>query len=292
MIRPSATRIRSTVRAALVAALLLALRTPAGAVEHGSYSMEILIDGRPIAEYAGRGRTYIEALEGREYSVRLSNHTGGRIAVALSVDGLNSIDAATTNAAEAAKWILEPYQVIVIDGWQTSSENARRFYFTSETASYGAWLGKTDDLGVIAAAVFRERPRPALKLQRRIDAPASSQPRPMEAPKSVPSGEMRQERDREAGAAAESQAPLSDELAATGIGREVDHSVTWVRFDAEAAAAANLELRYEYHAALIRLGVLPAACPPDRDRLARREQSQGFREPGFAPDPYRRGGCR
>jgi hypothetical protein len=275
----------------LLFALSAAATLPARAVEQASYAMDVLIDGRPIAEYEARGRVYVEALAGREYSIRLSNRTGGRIAVALAVDGLNSIDAQTTSADEAAKWILGPYETIVIDGWQTSSSNARHFYFTSEKASYGAWLGQTDNLGVISAAVFRERQREALRL-RRYDSKLLSEPRPAEAPasaKPAPQEEGRRDADKEAGASAEGQAQLSDELAATGIGREVDHDVTWVNFDAEPAAAANLELRYEYRAALIRLGVLPAACPPDR--LAERERSHGFTDTGFAPDPYRRG-CR
>ena len=52
--------------------------------------------------------------------------------IALSVDGLNSIDAKTTSAREASKWILGPYESITIDGWQTSSSTARRFFFATE----------------------------------------------------------------------------------------------------------------------------------------------------------------
>ena len=84
--------------------------------------------------------------------------------------------------------------------------------------------------------------------------------------------------------AKESEAQLSDEYAATGIGREVDHQVKRVRFHAERSAAACLEIRYEYRPALVRLGLLPPVRPSDP--LQRRERSRGF-EPGFAPDPYR-----
>ena len=43
----------------------------------------------------------------------------------------------------------------------TSRSTARQFFFTTEEKSYGAWLGKTRDLGVITAAFFRERrPQP------------------------------------------------------------------------------------------------------------------------------------
>ena len=65
--------------------------------------MEILVDGSPLREYPARGTTYIEARKGKEYAVRLRNHTPERIAIALSVDGLNSIDAKTTRASDACR---------------------------------------------------------------------------------------------------------------------------------------------------------------------------------------------
>ncbi len=282
---------RTTRWASLALALTPAMNHRAAAVELGSYAMEILIDGSPAAEYAARGRTYVEALAGREYSVRLVNRTAARVAIALSVDGLNSIDAESTSARDAAKWILGPYEEIVIDGWQTSSANARRFYFTSETASYGAWLGKTDDLGVIAAAVFRERVAAPRRIERQLGESRLRGEAPS-TPKPAPPAEMRRGAESETGAAGAAPPELSDEMAATGIGRELEHRVEWVRFEAEPAAAALLETRYEYRDALVRLGVLPTPCAPAPDRLARRERSHGFREPGYAPDPFRRGGCR
>ena len=80
---------------------------------------------------------------------------------------------------------------------------------------------------------------------------------------------------------------LSDDYAATGIGREVDHRVERVRFDTERAAAASLEVRYEFRPALVKLGLLPRVRPSDP--LERRERAHGF-EPGYAPDPYRPNG--
>ena len=56
-----------------------------------------------------------------------------------------------------------------------------------------------------------------------------------------------------------------------------------VDFDEEDTPASTLSLRYEYHDALVRLGVIPASG----DALARRERARGFADPGFAPDPYR-----
>src|ERR1700688_1049181 len=157
---PLAVRTARCLKAALALvplALPLASAVPALAVAQGPYTLEVLVDGRPLDEIYGNGRHYVEAFPGREYSLRLTNNSGRRVAIAVSVDGLNSIDAKTTTAQEGSKWILGPYESIVLDGWQTSSALARRFYFTSEKGSYGAWLGKADNLGVVAAVVFRVR---------------------------------------------------------------------------------------------------------------------------------------
>ena len=121
--------------------------------------VDILINGAPQRRYAHDGRWYVEALKGREYAIRMRNPFGVRVAVALSVDGLNTIDARETTAAGARKWVLEPHQTVTISGWQTSRTEARRFEFTTEEKSDGQALGKTANLGVITAVFFRERPR-------------------------------------------------------------------------------------------------------------------------------------
>src|SRR5262245_39851436 len=156
-VMPSRIRISKALpAAALLLAAVLASRGAAYAMESGGYTMEILVDGTPLQEYAARDTRYIEALKGRPYSIRFRNLGGERVAVALSVDGLNSIDARTTTALEARKWVLGPYETMTLDGWQTSASTARRFFFTTESQSYGAWLGRTRSLGLIAAAVLRE----------------------------------------------------------------------------------------------------------------------------------------
>jgi hypothetical protein len=250
-------------------------RPPAPA---STYSMEILVDGRPLSTYFANGTTYVEALKGREYAVRLTNRTGERVAVALAVDGLNSIDARHTSAREAHKWILAPWETVTLSGWQTSSGTARRFVFTSEAKSYGSWLGRTSDLGIISAAFFRE----ARRAEKITVAPA---PEPMlqrDQDEGVAAGVEGGDAAKEKAASGTLRAP-KDELAATGIGREIEHHVVQVDFDEEDAPASTISVRYEYHEALVRLGVIP----PSDDALARRERARGFADNGFAPDPYR-----
>jgi hypothetical protein len=111
-----------------------ACRTP---VPAPAYSMEILVDGTPLTAYNARGTTYIEARKGAEYAIRLTNRTGDRVAVALAVDGLNSIDAKHTSSRDARKWILAPWESVTLSGWQTSSGTARRFVKRSNIGHAG-----------------------------------------------------------------------------------------------------------------------------------------------------------
>src|SRR4026208_1311566 len=122
-----------------------------------SAGVEIMVKGVSQPKFVHSGRLYVEALKGREYAIRLRNPYPVRVAVALSVDGLNSIDARQTTASHARKWVLGPYQTVTISGWQTSAAQARAFEFTTEERSYGQALGKTANLGMISAVFFRER---------------------------------------------------------------------------------------------------------------------------------------
>jgi len=191
---------------------------------YSAFEVDVLVNGRPLREYYERGRTYIEAVHGAEYELQVRNSSPERVAVALSVDGLNTIDARHTSAWNASKWVIEPYQTITISGWQVSSERARRFYFTNERDSYGAKLGQTDNLGVISAVFFREK--------RRFD--------PLTPPQPI----TRDNKDSEMSARAQAAPRQAD--AATGIGRNVHHDVRWVDMDLDSRAAGEVTIKYEY----------------------------------------------
>jgi len=271
----------------LVAAFLLATGGSAAPlarpVSGPGLEMDILVKGSRLPTYTARGTVYIEALKGREYEIRLRNPYPVRVAVALSVDGLNTIDARRTTAAEARKWVIEPYSTITIGGWQTSMTHARRFEFTTEERSYGAWLGKTNDLGVISAVFFRER-LPELAVRNGVGAmPRAEAPAPADQSRERTAPAARAGEASPVGAEPK-QAVGADEYAATGIGRRADHAVRQVYLDLEPAPAASVSLRYEYRAQLVRLGVLPPVQVAG-DPLDRRERARGF--DAFCPEPKR-----
>ena len=139
--------------------LMLTLSVTANAADSAGYGLSVLVGDTPRPEYHARGSVYVEAARGQDYSLRLTNPTPYRVAVALSVDGLNTIDGKHTGAAHASKWVLEPYESTVISGWQVNESTARRFFFTNENNSYGAALGQTNNLGVVEAVFYREKHR-------------------------------------------------------------------------------------------------------------------------------------
>jgi hypothetical protein len=233
--------------------------------------VDILVDGAPQPRYAHDGRWYVEAGKGREYAVRLRNPYAVRVAVALSVDGLNTIDARETTAAHARKWVLGPYETVTISGWQTSQTEARHFEFTTEARSYGQSLGKTANLGVISAVFFKER-TPTVVADSSYDYAGRRAPA---ARSSAPA---------ETAAAANGDKTRDDEYAATGMGRRTGHAVAEVWLDLEDVPVQTVNIRYEFRPQLVRLGILPPAFTADP--LQRREGANGF-APGFCPEPPR-----
>lgn len=234
-----------------------------------SAGVDILVNGMPQRHYRHDGRVYVEALKGREYAIRLSNPYPVRVAVALSVDGLNTIDARESTAADARKWVLGPNETVIISGWQTSQDEARRFEFTTEARSYGQALGKTTNLGIISAVFFKERVRVAPRPESFRDDAARNQAGAAAAAPAERAGKAAGEND----------------YAATGMGRPTGHAVEQVWLDLEDTPAQGVDIRYEFRPQLVRLGILPA--PPPVDRLQRREGARGF-APGFCPEPPRR----
>ena len=290
----------TTRKVASLAVAAAAFATPGHGAATRGFSLEVVLDGGVRAEYRARGAVYVEAVRGRPYVLRITNPLPCTVGVALAVDGLNTIDARHGDARSSAKWVLPPYGSVEIPGWQVDGRDARRFYFTGERSSYGAWLGKIDDLGVIEAVFYRQRLRPIPVVPRAVEPRLDGRDRsrgagsagrldsPVAAPPSgggaeggvegVPVGEPsgRVERQDEAPAARK----LSEEYAATGIGERTDHRVEWVSLDLEDRPAAVVRIRYEFHDQLVRLGVLREAPGP----LTRRERARGF-SGSYCPEP-------
>lgn len=264
--------------------IALALITPLMAAGQDGFELEILVNSNPAPEYFHNGKNYIEAIKDREYLVRLRNPFNRRVAVALAVDGLNTIDAQHTTALNAKKWVLGPYETIVIAGWQVNQKEAKRFFFTSEEKSYGKWLGHEQDLGVISAVFYKEKicfePHQALSQDMHKSRSAGNLKDSGRAPT-----ESNEGADRSTMASNEAAAPVpkKDDYAATGMGQRNDHPIQWVSMELEPTPAATISLRYEFRPVLVKMGILQA--PVSQGPFYRREQAQGFKDQSFCPVP-------
>ncbi len=248
--------------------LALLLTLPAQAAGPNGFTLDVVSGGRTLPELYGRGAVYVEALKNRPYELRITNPLGVRVAVALAVDGRNTIDARRTAALDAAKWVLEPYETVVISGWQVSGDTARLFTFTTESRSYAAWLGDTSNLGVIEAVFYREKTpqRPACRSCdfRAMPQSRDGQPRSENSPAPAAA---------EGKAAGSVRADTVGEFAATGMGDATSNPVTNVAISLERQPVAHVRVRYEFHDQLVALGLLPQY--PQRPP-ARREHAGGF----------------
>src|SRR3546814_1568020 len=88
--------------------------------------------------------------------VGLTNTSGERVLVVLSVDGVNAVTGEDADPSQAG-YVLAPWQSTEIDGWRKSLDEVARFRFTDLPDSYAARTGRPGNVGVIGIAVFRER---------------------------------------------------------------------------------------------------------------------------------------
>ena len=75
------------------------------------------------------------------------------------------------------------------------------------------------------------------------------------------------------------QAALSDDYAATGMGRRTRHEVYRVALELDPEASASVRVRYEFRPQLVRMGILPEFPSP----MDRRERARGFES--YCPEP-------
>ena len=145
------------------AALIGASQAPAHGLTEAPATLvavSVQIDDRQAPLYPapdGSGRYYLEARAGGRYSVVLSNRSGERVGVVLTVDGLNAISG-ERDKGRGRMYVLDPWQGTSVQGWRTSLQEVRQFTFIDERRSYATRTGQANEkMGWIEVAVYRER---------------------------------------------------------------------------------------------------------------------------------------
>jgi len=115
-------------------------------------------------KYMPDSRLRITARQGERYSIRVTNTSRNRVALTISVDGLNIISGQRSyGSSNESMYVLNPGQTGDFSGWRSGMSHVQRFYFTSAGDSYAGRLGQSDQLGLIRIVAWRER-RPVVYL--------------------------------------------------------------------------------------------------------------------------------
>ncbi|MBA3930608.1 MAG: hypothetical protein C0521_13560 [Xanthomonas sp.] len=229
--------------------------------------------GEWLAQHPYRGDLWVAGTPGNRYRVRLTNTTGERVLVVLSVDGINAITGQTANPSQAG-YVLEPWQTTEVAGWRKSMNDVAQFVFTDLGDSYAARTGRPRNVGVIGIAAFRE---------------ARAYRYPQYTPPPIARGSMEKRAEAEAAAPAGSSRSIAANDAAkqqsigTGHGGREWAPTSRTGFDRATRQPEQVsEVRYDEYRRLVALGVVPRRHGP----TWRDEGPRAF-PGGFVADPPR-----
>ncbi|KGQ17855.1 hypothetical protein LF41_1708 [Lysobacter dokdonensis DS-58] len=236
----------------MLRSLLFAAALLASTQAHAALVDIDLIDrdtGRWLPETPFRGDTWVAGAPGHRYAVRLTNTTGERVLVVLSVDGVNAVTGQTARPSQAG-YVLEPWQSTEVAGWRKSLDDIAQFVFTDLPDSYAARTGRPRNVGVVGIAVFREA-RPVVyeyetppQIARDAAQPAPAAPRAQSSAKAAAESSAQQQRLGTGHGAREwSRVERTDFVRATRSPTQVT------------------ELRYDDYDTLAAIGVYPRPRP-------------------------------
>lgn len=124
-----------------------------------SYEIEVLVNGKPLKEYAHNGKVYIEGREKTVFSLRLRNNSYKQKLFVPTIDGLSIMDGKDASY-KSSGYIVRGNSSLTIEGWRVSDSKVAEFYFSEPKNSYRKRMKKGNNLGVIGCAVFDEKPAP------------------------------------------------------------------------------------------------------------------------------------
>lgn len=199
--------------------------------------IEVVDDsGRALNQYASGNhnngyqtqRTYLEAVKGKHYKLRIKNTSNKRIGVVVAVDGRNILNGKKSYLRHNERmYVLDPYETASYKGWRTARNQVNRFYFTSAGDSYSSVWGDHSAMGVIAVAVFNEKQRHYYNKKYKNNAKRSAR-----------------------------KGYLADESSGTGFGEEAYSPSVRVHFKATSRPAYKHFFKYEWRNTLCKRGIV------------------------------------
>lgn len=211
--------------------------------------------GETLDIHRFRGQQYVAGNPGDRYALRVVNRTGQRVLVVLSVDGVNVVTGETASPDQSG-YVLGPWGRVEVAGWRKSLQEVAQFYFTALPDSYAARTDRPGNVGVIGAAVFRERvvaPQPMPYLSEAAPA-ARAQAGSADAAADAAPGAVAPE--------AMARSLRKSERLGTGHGEREYAPTRYTNFErASDSPSEVLSLRYDSRPNLMARGVIPKPRP-------------------------------
>ncbi len=123
-----------------------------------------LVDGlgNTMPLFYHEGQYYVEARDLAEYRIEVKGHASGKLEVLTSVDGMNTLKKEKAHFQLSRGMVISGRTLYDVKGWRIDDDHTRPFVFTVLSAEAIATqvTKRTDNLGVIAVAVYREYVEP------------------------------------------------------------------------------------------------------------------------------------
>ncbi len=299
----SADRIHTALRHRTVLAAAIATIGLAGAINGRADADPVglqVVDrntGQTLRTWGHHGRLFVAGEPGARYSLRVTNHTDGRVLLVMSVDGVNILTGETASYDQRG-YVLDAYASYDASGWRKSNTEVAAFAFAPLPRSYAARTGRPGDVGVIGMAVFRERTPAPVPVPVAPAIPPSVEEgsrrafslfsggaaslRAMSAPLAAPPPpSLAAPADSSVGAAIASR---REEKLGTAHGAREWSVVNTTTFDRATPYPQSLQrIEYDTYANLVASGAIPPSAHAQRRPRPFPLNPDGA---GFAPDPH------
>ncbi len=133
-------------------------------MKQNSFTLTIMnSSGQPYREYtAPDGRTFIVGRPGDVYTIKIERHILNRFLAVVSVDGLSVLTGKPARRSDNG-FIVTSF--LGVKGWQVDEGSAAEFVFSENSDSYARKIGASDDMGIIATAIYEEnKPEPVTEV--------------------------------------------------------------------------------------------------------------------------------
>ena len=132
------------------------INSPLASYSQLLYSVEILVNGKPVALHKHENKYFVQANEDSEYEIRIENNQNKRILAVCSIDWLNVIDGKEANK-NGGGYVIDGYSNYRIKGYRVSDDKVAAFKFTKKEKSYVANKGNVQNCGVIGVILYAEK---------------------------------------------------------------------------------------------------------------------------------------